>query len=109
MTDEIRIVQTLKESALLRRADRVIGLCWRAAAQSRTSGAARRVLERWSALPVSTRDLRAGGSIAAAAATHVALVSWQERPAGWLWLLIPVFAVSVGVLLIGRARGRAKG
>jgi hypothetical protein len=54
----------------------------------------------WTDTAPDQRRLAGGVGLIVAAAVHVGLIVWQERPPMWLWLILPAAAAAAGVLLI---------
>ena len=54
----------------------------------------------WTGTAPDQRRLAGGVGLIVAAAVHVGLIVWQERPPSWLWLILPSAAAAAGVLLV---------
>ena len=99
VADDPQVVGVLESGVLLGGASRVIAAIWNAARESRTGAAFARVIGVWRGLPISERRLATSVLLAAAAATHVALVITGDRQAGWLWLAAPAAVLSVALMV----------
>lgn len=98
--DSARVSLALRSSVLLGPIDRAIDALWRSAAQSRTMSAITASLEPWLVLTEGQRRSAIALLLGSAAVAAVALTWFYQRPAGWLWLLPPLMAASIGLLLM---------
>lgn len=95
-----RVATVLGTSVLLGVADRLISVVWQAAGESRAATLFGRQSRRWLELTPMERSMAVGAALLAAAASHVGLMVTHDRPAGWLWLVPPAIAASIGLLLM---------
>ena len=89
----------LTESVIGRLGGAAIEVTARAAAGSRTAGAARQTTATWKRLDPAIKYRAAGAFVLTAAATHVAMVLPHHPPGAW-WLILPSLAGALGVVLI---------
>lgn len=97
--DAARVSELLRASALLEPCDRAISALWGAAATSSTTAMITAVLSQWRAMTPVERRTSLAVLLWSAAATAVAVTAFYQPPAGWLWLLPPAAAVSLGLTL----------
>jgi hypothetical protein len=100
--DDRRVVRALGGSVLLRPIDNAITRVWQSAEHSRVALLVNQGRGQWQRLSSDDRHVRIAAILWSAAAAHVTLVLWHEIPAGWLWLVLPGLAVSLGVVLSSR-------
>lgn len=68
----------------------------------------RRVLHasaRWAQMTGSERHRTTGSILLLASTLHVVLSAFFAENPGWLWLVVPVIAISIGVVFIAVGRG----
>lgn len=93
-------IALIRRSAIARLSRTVIERVERAARSSRSGTIARRIDAAWPVADRAGRMRAAGVAVMTAAGVHLALVSIQQVPAGWLWLVVPVIALAQGGLLL---------
>src|SRR5262245_35287845 len=98
--DERAAVNVLESSAVVRWLDRAIAT-WSVAFQFSLALAQLRRLQR-AVAPADGRFLL-GIALVVAPWVHAALIVFHERPAGWLWLMLPSLCFLVGLLMAGFA------
>lgn len=98
--DDPRVSRVLGTSALLGAADRLIETVWRAAGHSRVAS----LFGRWRRdslrLASAERSTAVGIALLVASASHLVMQAAHEMPAGWLWLVPPGMAATIGVTLV---------
>lgn len=103
--DDPRVARALESSVLLGAVSRVVHAVWRAAATSRAAAVVLDLQRDWSARPRAAHRVAIGVLLIAAAATNLVLAAANQRPAGWLWIVPPAIAASIGGLLLISANG----
>ncbi len=93
----------LRNSLILGALDRFVSVVTKSAGGSHALSAARQARAWWRALGERHRRVVGGIVLIMAGAVHVALRQWQQAPEGWLWLVVPGVAVSVGAVLLASA------
>lgn len=106
--DDPRVTRALGESALLRMIDTAIASVWVAAGQSHTVTAVTRAYVQWHQQPHHERLTMVGVALLTASVVHLGLIVTQETPPGWLWLVPPAIAATIGLLLLLGARSGVK-
>lgn len=96
--DDPRVVRALESSVLLGAVSGVMHRLWHAAAHSRVAGRMAGARAEWERHRRAERRLAFGLMLLVAAATHVVLVITHGIPAGWLWIVPPGMAASLGLL-----------
>jgi hypothetical protein len=94
--DEQAAVAVLESSAVITILDRAITRAARAFDTSIAVSTARRI---WHSVAPADRALIAAIALIVAPFVHVGLVMWQERPAGWMWLLLPGLSLGIGLVI----------
>jgi hypothetical protein len=80
--------------------DRVVAGLGRAAGSSLVLGRVRTLAERWESA-ASPRQRMAGGVVLlSAASVHLMLMSLNDAPPGWFWLILPGMAAAIGATLV---------
>lgn len=102
--DDPRVARSLGASVLLHAVDAGITTVWGAAAQSRTGTAVTRACRQWRECSPSERWSMMGVALVTASLVHVGLTLTHDAPPGWLWLMPPAIAATIGVLLLGAHR-----
>lgn len=102
--DDRRVTRALGASALLRIVDSAIVTVWDAAGQSRTGTIVKRAREQWFAQAPLERFKTVGVALLSASVVHLGLTATHEVPPGWLWLVPPAMAATIGLLLLAGAR-----
>jgi hypothetical protein len=99
--DDEAALGVVRASGIFRRLSR-IGTGWSAANErSWCRSWVRSAVKHWQGSRWSVRVRVAGVCLVTAAAVHVALNLAFATSQGWLWLVIPLLAASIGVLFIG--------
>lgn len=98
--DGQRVSRPLGTSVLLRAADRVIVIVWHAAFHSSAARWFTWSSRVWLAFAPGERRTVVGVGLLAAVASHLGLTVIHDIPAGWLWLVPPGIAVTVGLMLL---------
>ena len=99
MHDDPEVVRALESSVVLRAVARAGNALWDAAARSRSASRFADARRAWRAQPRDQRRRSTACVLIVAAAIHVILVAVNEVPAGWLWLLPPAMAASIGSVI----------
>ncbi|MGH9386157.1 MAG: hypothetical protein ACRD2N_17920 [Vicinamibacterales bacterium] len=101
--DEQAVLALAESSVVVGTVDRWVTRICGAWESSAVVGHATRL---WSDVPSEVRLPAIGLALIVAATVHVSLVVWHERPAGWLWVMLPALAVLTGTLSIVFAGSR---
>lgn len=98
---EVRVNAALRSSVLLGWVDRATTVVSRSAGQSRVMAPARAWHAQWLALSPAERRLNTARLLCSAAvAAVVAMTLSPDTPPGWLWLVLPGIALSIGLLCL---------
>lgn len=93
--DEHAAITVLESSAVITWLDRATNRGWTAFDSSLAVATVRRL---WNAFHPAERQLLTGIALIVAPLVHVGLVMWHERPAGWLWLMLPSLSLGIGLV-----------
>lgn len=104
--DEPHVSAVLQTSVVFGTADEVVHRLWRATERSAAWTSARAAMARWNRLPWMRQRFTLGATLLVAVGVHLSLTAWQGQGPGWLWLILPGIAATVGVLLIIASRVR---
>jgi hypothetical protein len=107
-TDDPRVTRALGGSTLLGAVDRAIAIMWRAAAASRSGALALRLSQGWAAMSSRDRSHAIAVVLLTACGVHIALMLTHEVPLGWLWLMLPGAAATIGLMLLLWPDGASK-
>jgi hypothetical protein len=80
--------------------DRVVAGLSRAAESSLVLGRLRPLSERWGSTAIPRRRMASGVVLLSAAAVHLMLMSINDAPPGWFWLILPGMAAAIGATLV---------
>lgn len=98
--DDRRLSTVLNSSAAFAMVDGAVRRFWRAMEMSEANAIAHRTYARWQGLAWTRQRFMLGSTLLAAVAVHVGLRIWQGPDPGWLWLILPVTAATIGALFI---------
>jgi hypothetical protein len=100
-----RVVTVIETSRLFQLVATTAARASRAAQASGAGAGARQIVRWWSARMAVQRAL--GIMLITAGLMHI---GWRltVRPAGWLWLVIPIWAVVIGLLLLAASIQRPR-
>lgn len=102
--DDPRVARALSASVLLRALDALIAIVWDAAGGSRTGMAVKGARQQWRDRQPSARLTMIGVALLTASLVHIGLTVTHEMPPGWLWVVPPAIAATIGMLLLAGAR-----
>lgn len=102
----LRTIESSHVYALVRRA---LTWCDRVARASTVMDRVRGAAATWHGNDRTQRYRALGGTLVVASGVHVLLSQWLGHAPGWLWLLVPVFALLAGGLLMLPAVLRGRG
>lgn len=105
VNDDPRVTRALGDSVLLRAADAALAWVWAAADRSRTGLALQRAAGQWRDQAAAERLTVIGVALLTASFVYAGLTVTHEMPPGWLWVVPPAIAATVGmILLLGSRR-----
>jgi uncharacterized protein (DUF2345 family) len=96
--DDPRVVEALRSSVLLGAASSVMHAMWRGVSASRTAAQMTAAKDEWDRHSRQDRQFAVGVMLVTAAVTGVGLIAAHEMPPGWLWLVLPGIAATLGAL-----------
>jgi len=97
--DDAELAAVVEASAVVRLVARVVNTVRNAANHSAFANRACAVRGAWLRQLPAQRTRETGAALVTAASAHLALVFWQGRPPGWLWLVVPALAIAFGLLM----------
>lgn len=98
--DDPRVVSALRSSLVVAAVAGLIEALWRAAGQSRAAAGVAAAKSHWGAVGVTGQRRVIGVVLVVAALVGLALTSATDHPAGWLWIVPPAIAASVGMVFL---------
>lgn len=98
--DDDRVSAVLGHSAALAIVEGGVRRFRRAVEMSQVNAIAQRVVTRWQDLAWTRQRLMSGVILLVAVGVHLGLRIWREPDPGWLWLVLPATAATIGTLLI---------
>lgn len=90
----------LESSFVIRLAGRAITAISQASGQSAFLAPVRTARAAWQVQSVTIKQRALGIVLLTAAATYSGLAIWKQDPPGWIWMIVPVLAMTIGGLLI---------
>ena len=100
VTDHPWVLDAIDSGVTARWVGRVITMGRAASESSVALHALRTMRSTWQSAHWSSRRRTVGLMFLTAVAVHGALVIWDERPVGWIWMIVPGLSAASGVLLM---------